>query len=1071
MLTVITGRCGSGKTRRLLSLAASRAKGHERVLLLLPEPNTYDGELALMDALGGPLFNCEALGMDRLARRVLDSAGGGARLFLSAEGRRMALRRIIDEKKDELALFSGVSARSGFTERAGELIDLFKNADILPFDLKNAARELGDGLLSGKLQDLSVLYSGLLDFMAGKYMDRADSLRLLCEKMEGSEYLRGLHVFFDSPHGFLYDKRTFAILGGLIRNCASVTMTLRLSDPGDNDREIFAFEERVLAKLSELSAFDRLHLRRGENSAIPAGLRALERRLFAPGNRPEPDCSGVFVCAAATPFEEREAVCDRVISLLKNGAKPGEIYIVTASESAAAPLRADMARLGLPLFMDERRPLSHHPLVEFILSSLSACLHNFRREDVLRVAKNAFSPVSSDQAEALEDYSARFGVSFGSFLQPFERGAKERPRLAAAAERARAALVPQLLSLAESLKACGTSADCCRALYDYLIAAGIREKLAETGEKLTALGRAEAESVNAQAYDAVIDLLDQIAELMGGEMSPKRFLLVLDEGFAARTIGLLPPAADAISCGDAQTASGREMRHLIVLGATDGTLPKAVKDDGMIDDGDIGLLQSVGIDAFYSLGGRAVHERHITYALLSRPAESLFLSYSETDESGAPASRSEAADRLAALFPNCFCRYSPKPAVECTDPEQGFAALLRGLRGFLDSGAAEDGLDRVYAHYAKAPKYQERLRSAVTRMFGASGMAPEDAKALYGSWKGSTVTRLEAFNRCPFAYLVDYGLRPDARKEFDEDFSDEGSYLHDAFYRFFQTIRQSGPPFAELSDEQALSLLDTVLNELEKTHNNGWLFATPENMHTAALLRRAAQRSVLAMLAQLRSGRFFPVLEEAELGKDLPAIKVRMPDGSFAELAGRIDRLDEYRGKNAVYVRVIDYKTGDKTFSKDELEAGIQLQLPLYLRAAAAIGLPAGMFYLRVGDPVLDAAEENDGLKRYKLRGVLLCDGEVARAMDNRSAGWSDIVPVQFTKDGLSEKSGALLSAEEMEDTLKTAEDVAAATIARILSGECGAKPYAAKGGLACDFCGYSSICRFEPRRRGRKNS
>ncbi|MGI6151560.1 MAG: PD-(D/E)XK nuclease family protein [Christensenellales bacterium] len=1068
MLTVITGRSCAGKTRYLLSLAASRAKAKERVLLLLPEPNTYDGELAMMDALSGPLFNCEVLGMARLARRVLDSAGGGVRLFLSAEGRRMALRRIIDEKKSELTLFSGVSVRSGFTERAGELIDLFKNADILPFDLKNAANQLGEGLLASKLRDFSVLYAGLLDFMAGKYMDRADALRLLCEKMEGSDYLRGLHVFFDSPHGFLYDKRTFAILNGLIRNCASVTMTLRLSDPMDGDRELFALEERVLLKLSELSPFERIHLKRGDDG-VPAGIRALERRLFAPGNQPEPDGSGITICAATTPSEERQAVCERVMDLLKNGAKPGDLYIVTASEKDAAPLRADMARLGLPLFMDERRPLSQHPLVEFILSSLSACLHSFRREDVLRVAKNAFSPIPPEQAEALQDYCIRFGISFGAFLQPFERGVAQRPRLAAAAEQARSVLLSQLLAFAESLKSCTTSADCCRSLYDYLMAADVPGRLSETGERLTALGRAEAESINAQAYDAVIDLLDQIAELMDGEMGPQRFLSVLDEGFAARTIGLLPPAADAIPCGDSQTASGREMRHLIVMGAADGTLPQSVQDDGMIDNGDIDQLLSVGIDAFYSQNGRAIHERHITYALLSRPTASLFLSYSETDESGAPAARSEAADRLVALFPQRFFRYSPKPAIACTHPEQGFAALLRGLQVFLDSGTAEEGLQQVFAHYASDPAYKDRLHAAITRMFfGASGMAPEDAKALYGSWKGSTVTRLEAFNRCPFAYLVDYGLRPDEKKEFDEHFSDEGSYLHDAFCAFFKAIREEGTSFAELSDEQALTLLCGILDELEKTHNNGWFFASSENMHTAALLRRAAQRSVLAMLAQIRSGRFFPLLEEAELGKDLPAVKIRLPDGTFAELVGRIDRLDAYQGKNAVYVRVIDYKTGDKAFSLDELVAGVQLQLPLYLRAATKIGLPAGMFYLRVADHVLDAEKESDGLKRYKLRGVLLCDEEVARAMDDRSTGWSDIIPVQFTKDGLSKKNSAVLSAEGMEETLQTAEHVAAATIARILSGECGANPYGAKGVCACDYCDYASICRYEPRRRGR---
>ena len=109
--TVITGRSGAGKTARLLSDAARTAQAGGRILLLIPEPYTYDGERALMEALGGPLFDAEALGFSRLAERVLRSSGGLSRLFLSADGKRMALRRVLSDKAGELSLYRRVSAR------------------------------------------------------------------------------------------------------------------------------------------------------------------------------------------------------------------------------------------------------------------------------------------------------------------------------------------------------------------------------------------------------------------------------------------------------------------------------------------------------------------------------------------------------------------------------------------------------------------------------------------------------------------------------------------------------------------------------------------------------------------------------------------------------------------------------------------------------------------------------------------------------------------------------------------------------------------------------------------------
>ncbi len=113
---------------------------------------------------------------------------------------------------------------------------------------------------------------------------------------------------------------------------------------------------------------------------------------------------------------------------------------------------------------------------------------------------------------------------------------------------------------------------------------------------------------------------------------------------------------------------------------------------------------------------------------------------------------------------------------------------------------------------------------------------------------------------------------------------------------------------------------------------------------------------------------------------------------------------------------------------------------------------------------MLDAAEENGGLK-LKLKGVLLGNEEIARAMDDRSAGWSDIIPVQFTKNGLSEKRRAAFRRRNggyPEDGGGRGRRHDRADPFRRMRR----KALCRKGRLACDFCGYSSVCRFEPRRR-----
>ena len=96
-LTILTGRTNAGKTEALLQRMHEVLLRGERAILLLPEPNTYDGERMLLQKTAKPLFHAEVLGFSRLSEKILAFSGGKSRQFLSAEGRRMALRRMIEE--------------------------------------------------------------------------------------------------------------------------------------------------------------------------------------------------------------------------------------------------------------------------------------------------------------------------------------------------------------------------------------------------------------------------------------------------------------------------------------------------------------------------------------------------------------------------------------------------------------------------------------------------------------------------------------------------------------------------------------------------------------------------------------------------------------------------------------------------------------------------------------------------------------------------------------------------------------------------------------------------------------
>jgi hypothetical protein len=118
-----------GKDRKAAHLAAARAKTGGAAASAAPEPNTYDGELALMDLRRRSSFQFRGWAFDRLAALVHESSGGKP-LFFSARGRPQdGPPRVSTNAMPADALF-GVSARNG-SPKARTRDRPFKKRDIL----------------------------------------------------------------------------------------------------------------------------------------------------------------------------------------------------------------------------------------------------------------------------------------------------------------------------------------------------------------------------------------------------------------------------------------------------------------------------------------------------------------------------------------------------------------------------------------------------------------------------------------------------------------------------------------------------------------------------------------------------------------------------------------------------------------------------------------------------------------------------------------------------------------------------------------------------------------------------
>lgn len=122
-------------------------------------------------------------------------------------------------------------------------------------------------------------------------------------------------------------------------------------------------------------------------------------------------------------------------------------------------------------------------------------------------------------------------------------------------------------------------------LYEFITALDIEAQLRE---KQFLLEQAEETEYNGvrrnqtraqeygQIYKIVMDLFDKVTSLLGEEqMSIREYTDILDAGFSAAKVGMIPPGNDRVTVGDIERTRLNHIRILFFVGVNDGIVPKA----------------------------------------------------------------------------------------------------------------------------------------------------------------------------------------------------------------------------------------------------------------------------------------------------------------------------------------------------------------------------------------------------------------------------------------------------------------------------------------------------------------
>lgn len=1080
MLRILMGRARSGKSRRILREIAEKGDS-SRQILLVPEHASHQAEVDLCRACGDTASrHAEVLSFRRLAARVLAIAGGAADVSLDAGGKLLTLQRSLTELAPALKIYRRPSQRSGFLEQLLGLMDELTSYAVSPMSLAAQAEDISGGL-GDKLGDLALIYADYEARLTRPDLDARDRISKLRDHLEESRYADGKDVYLD---GFSYfNGLELEILSVFLRRAASVTVTL-LGDEHDSS-EIFEVSVRTRDRLRRLAAaagtpFEIEFLTSGDDS--PMGL--VERAFFGEDEVWEGPTDAVRLREADSAFTEVEQCAADILRLVKTEKCRFRDVTVAARNMGdyASVIENVFERYGVPVYLSRRSDILEKPVLSLLAGALDAVTGGCEYEDVFRYLKTGLAGLLPEECDRLENYALTWEIhgslwlreadwcaNPGGYGAPWTEARKEElAELNALRRRVRGPL--KLLS--DGMKTAQTAREQVNVLYSFMEALRLQSALEEQLLALSEQGELQTAEETGQLWGILCGVLDQFVELLGDEaMDAETFVRLFRLLLTQYSVGTIPPALDQVSASEITRNDRHPAKYLFLLGANDHVLPAVVQGGGVLNDDDREELAARGIRLAPTGIERFNVELQNLYAALAQPTEGLTVSYPASDVSGARLRPSFVVERLTKLFPE------NRVERENGDKEYRLSAIVPALEA-----AGSDPGGSVWRWFAEKPGWAERL-GAMERAaaMGRGRLSPPAVRALYGEPFHMSASRLERLRQCHFAYFMQYGLKARQRETASFDAPQIGTFLHDILENVTKEAAKLGG-FGVVSRETLRALTDSFMDEYVQRELPNLQDRTARFRYLFSRLKATAYAVTEETAQELAESDFVPVEFELSFGDKgaLPAVTVSEPDGEL-RVNGKVDRVDGWVKDGKLYLRVVDYKTGKKTFDLAEVRMGLDIQMLLYLFALKNQGslyfgrevVPAGVLYLPARDDIL-AQERNvtpeklaqERAKALRRSGLVLNEPEVLRAMEHDALTEPKYLPLRADREG--NLSGGIATAAQLGRLGSYVERLLHDIAAEVRSGVIDADPCCHdESDSVCRFCDWAGACHFEDGRRG----
>ncbi|MFC6182298.1 PD-(D/E)XK nuclease family protein [Lactiplantibacillus daowaiensis] len=1004
-LQFVLGAAKADHRQVLLRLLRERLadRPQDQFFYLVPNHVKFDTEVDVLNQLATAAAQpalyaqtqVQIFSFTRLAWYLMKNEAAYQLPRLSSAGINMLLFKILRTHADDLRLFGGEVGQTGFITQLAKEINELQLANLSPAEVVQLAENAPAGDLQAKLHDLAIVYADFDAATAGQYLKNADVLAQLSQYLQHQD-LHGTHVYLELFTQLSTQEQ--AVLTTMLERGAEVTVSLVLPAAPKKaplNGTLFYQPARLYYRLSQYAQVRQITQKPdvlATQVRVSPDLAALDDLWRGHGYpvTTAPAKSAINVFRTDTRQTEVAQVARLIRQLVADQGYHYRDFLVvtrhlTSYDTMIAPI---FHAMEIPYFLDLRRSMADHPLVELISALFDLNDKQYQYRDVMRVLKTELllpqvqgKPMARQAyrqaVDLTENFILKSGYSGRRWTQAedwqyfqFTAGdagieTDENVAITAQINLIHHFVAQTLPPFFKQLAAAPDGRTAATLLVNFLMQNGVDTQLMAWRDQAIDVGDLTTASEPEQTWQTFCEMLDDYVTMLGSApFEVEDFLALLQAGFEGAGYAQIPSTLDQVTISESGREQSQNRKVVLLIGATDLVMPDRIMTNDLLSDTDKDKLQAplADLEGDHYLADSAVvqlgDERYLNYLAFLTATERLYLSAPLKDDNEAELNLSSYVVQIQQHFNLKVPTYlaapdptKPKVAPFVGSKRRTITHVIQVYRDVLTTNADHNHvgaplrpapiwvwLRRELSQDVEFGQLAQQLLAGLSYRNVPTPLTKKSVQALYGNQIYTSISKLEEFYRNQYAYFLKYGLKLRERDVFELSPASTGEFFHAVLDGVIKLVHAQGLTLSAVND----ATLEQFLNQVSLDVLAQPQFIILSSSNRMAYLRQQLLNTVRQLVFAIRNQSLHSTAtpQQTELlfgnvGKEqgLKALDFQVDKTHSVHVRGKIDRLDQIQVADQRYLGIVDYKSSQHKFDFQQAYYGLAMQMLTYLNA------------------------------------------------------------------------------------------------------------------------------------------